>query len=376
MSEDADISDDSSSLGRPNLGGIDASRGVSIRKIFLRVVLMAVVFVGVGFLLYYAFDDLDLQSILDAVRGLEDAEILALIGTTAIVIFAESLLTASVVNGMPARRGALAWLGPNAVGSVVPGPSDMPVRYRMFVSWDYTPSVAGTAVAASGLLNIANKLILPVIAAIGLAVGDIPLEGVASTIVTAAVILGVLVVVSGVVLGSESRTEAMGRFIDRIWGATMRLLRRSPSGPDLANRLVVQRARSLEVLHGRWVRAVASITFVTVVRVALFVMCIRFAGVPESAASWQAIFCVWAIVLGLTVIPLMPGNAGVSELAYVGLLTPIAGEQYVNQVTAGVLIFRILTWLAMIPIGAGAIGIWRYSLGKAGPDTPPASAVS
>ena len=109
--------------------------------------------------------------------------------------------------------------------------------------------------------------------------------------------------------------------------------------------------------------------FVTVTRVALFVMCIRFVGVPESAASWVAVFCVWAIVRGLTVVPLMPGGVGVSEVAYVAMLTPIAGTQYVNQITAGVLVYRILTWLLMIPAGGVAIGLWRIGLRRSEPAT-------
>ena len=94
-------------------------------------------------------------------------------------------------------------------------------------------------------------------------------------------------------------------------------------------------------------------------------MCIRFAGVPEAAASSAAIFCVFAIVMGLTVVPLIPGNVGVSELAYVGLLTPIAGTAYANEVTAGVLVFRMLTWLLLIPTGFIALAIWRRGLRSA-----------
>ena len=79
----------------------------------------------------------------------------------------------------------------------------------------------------------------------------------------------------------------------------------------------------------------------------------------------------WDVLCDLEqVIPLMPGNAGLSELAYVGLLTPIAGDQYVNQITAGVLIFRILTWLLLVPVGAIAIGIWRFSLTRGKPEQP------
>lgn len=327
-----------------------------------RLLVTAVGLVVAGFALATVFDDLDVAQVADAVRGLDDAETIALIGATGVVVWAEALLTASVVPRLPARRGALAWLGPTAVASVIPGPSDMPVRYRMFTSWGYDASAAGTAVAGGALLNIALKLVLPAIAGVGIAVADIPLEGVFSTIVTAAVVLALFIAITAFALGTEPRTAKMGRVLDRIWRPTMRLLRRDRSGPGLADRLVAQRAESLEMLRGRWVRAVASLGLVTITRVSLFVMCLRFVGVPEDELSWIAIFCVWAIVRGLTVIPLMPGNAGVSELAFVGLLTPIAGTAFVNEVTAGVLLFRLLTWLLMIPAGGVALALWQVGL--------------
>jgi uncharacterized membrane protein YbhN (UPF0104 family) len=269
---------------------------------------------------------------------------------------------ASFVRGMPARRGTLAWLGPTAVGSVVPGPSDVPFIYRMFMSWGQPPASAATAVASASLLNIASKLILPAIAGIGVAVADIPLDGIMNTIITAAVILAVFLVVSAVVLGSEKRTATAGRFLDRIWRPTLRLLRRQPPSRPLADRLVIQRTEALALLRGSWHKSLAAIAFVTFVRVALFVMSIRFVGVPESVLSWVAIFCVWAIVRGLTVIPLMPGGVGVSEVAYIGMLTAISGSGYVNQVTAGVLVYRILTWLLMIPAGGVAMALWQVGL--------------
>jgi uncharacterized membrane protein YbhN (UPF0104 family) len=140
---------------------------------------------------------------------------------------------------------------------------------------------------------------------------------------------------------------------------------------EIAEWLVIQRSQSIEMLRGRGLRAIASMLFVTVARVALLVMCVRFVGVPESAVSWQGIFCVWAIERGLTIIPIMPGNAGVSEFALAGLLTTLAGDQFVNQVTAAVLIFRILTWLLLIPVGGVALGLWRYGLRRAEPPPEP-----
>ena len=336
----------------------------SLRKIVIRVLVMAIGIGVAGVLLVATFDDLDLDAIIDALGSLDDAERLSLIGGTVILCWAEGLLMASFVQGMPARRGTLAWLGPTAVGSVVPGPSDVPFIFRMFRSWGQSSASAATAGAAASMFNIASKLILPAIAGIGVVVADIPLDGVMSTIVTAAVILAIFLIVAGIVLGSQKRTAAAGRVLDRVWRPTMRLLRRRPPDRSLADRLVIHRTGAVALLRGSWHKSLAAITFVTLVRVALLVMSIRFVGVPESVLSWVAIFCVWAIVRGLTVIPLMPGGVGVSEVAYIGMLTAITGQDYVNEVTAGVLVYRILTWLLMIPAGGVAMALWQAGLRK------------
>ena len=93
-------------------------------------------------------------------------------------------------------------------------------------------------------------------------------------------------------------------------------------------------------------------------------MAIRFTGTPDDAISWPQVFVVYAIVQGLTVLPITAGDAGVSEIAYIGLLTAAAGSQYVNQITAGVLIFRVLTWVVIIPIGLATLGVWQRSMAR------------
>jgi hypothetical protein len=49
------------------------------------------------------------------------------------------------------------------------------------------------------------------------------------------------------------------------------------------------------------------------------------------------------------------------------MLTAAAGQEYVNQITAAILIFRILTWLSIIPVGLGALGFWKLQLRKRAP---------
>ena len=58
-----------------------------------------------------------------------------------------------------------------------------------------------------------------------------------------------------------------------------------------------------------------------------------------------------AVVGIVALIPITPGAVGVTEVAYIGILTSIAGSGMSEQLTAAVMLFRIAQWLAPIPIG-------------------------
>jgi hypothetical protein len=341
----------------------------SFGKIALRVVVV-VAAIGISFwVLASAFDDLDPEEIRAAARSLDDAELLALGSMWLLWIGAQGLLTASLVPGLAVRHGVVAFLGPAAITSVVPGPSDLPVRFRMLTSWGRTVGEATLAVAAGGIFSIGVKLILPVIAAIGLVLSDAPIDGTLRTVVVICLIVGLGVAILAVVLGSEKRTLQFGRLVGPVWTRVLRLLRR-PDPPDLATQMVAARASAVETLHDRWLVATWGTTLTAATKFALLLMALRFTGVSDDALPWTQIFVVFALVQGLTVFPITAGDAGVSEFAYIGMLTAAAGEQWVNQITAAVLIFRILTWLLIIPVGLGVLAFWKRQLERNPPVAP------
>jgi uncharacterized membrane protein YbhN (UPF0104 family) len=332
-----------------------------VRSIIFRIVIV-VGAIGIStWLLATTFDDLDPAEIRDAVASLDDAEVLSIGSMWLLWIAAQGLLTASLVPGLAVRHGIVAFLGPAAITSVVPGPSDLPIRYRMLSSWGRTPAEATLAVAAGGIFSIGVKLVLPVIAALGLVVSDAPITGTLRTVVVISLVVGVGVTVLAVVLGSERRTEQAGRLIAPLWGRVLRLMRK-PVPTDLPARMVAARADAVGTLHDRWLLATWATALTAATKFALLLMTLRFVGVPDDALSWSEVFVVFALVQGLTVFPITPGDVGVSEIAYVGLLTAAAGEEWVNQISAAVLIFRLITWLLIIPVGLGALGLWRHQL--------------
>jgi uncharacterized membrane protein YbhN (UPF0104 family) len=338
-----------------------ASRMKTAVKVGVRVVVIVVVLVIAAVVLAGIFDDLEPQKIVDALNRLSDAEIISLFMGWLIWIGAQGLQTASLVDGLPARRGVLAYLGPSAVASVIPGPSDLPVRYSMYQSWGTTPQEAGTAVAASGVFSVGSQLALPAFAGVAIAVSGIQVDGFLTVIVVATLILAAVIVAGALVLGSEQRTRWVAGKLDPAMRWVFRLVRKTPPEEDLGSIVVEQRAISFDHLRGKWLPTTGATVLTIGAKCSLLIMALRFVGIPENALGWSAIFAVFALVAGLTIIPITPGSAGVSEIALVGMLAPIAGDAYVNEVAAGVLIYRLLTWILLIPTGLVALGGWKLT---------------
>jgi hypothetical protein len=76
---------------------------------------------------------------------------------------------------------------------------------------------------------------------------------------------------------------------------------------------------------------------------------------------WQTSLAAFAFVRLLTVLPVTPGGAGITELGLVGILAAGADHKVAAQVTAAVLLYRAVTYLVPIPGGAVACLAWRYA---------------
>lgn len=352
-----DASDDLDDI--PAEGAEPSSPGRTAVRIAIRLVVVVFALTISGFVLFGIFDELDFDEIRSALGRLSDAEWLALGFGWLGWVGAQGLQTASLVRGLPARRGVLASLGPTAVSSVIPGPSDLPVRFTMYQSWGVSKEEAGTAVAASGIFSIGSQLALPALAGIAIFFADVPVDGFLSVIVVSTLILAVAVVVSIFVLGSSDRTAAMGRFLDPLWQRVLRVLRKPERAASLGDFLVDVRRQAFDHLDGKWLPTSAATVLTLATKCSLLVMTLRFVGIPEADLRWTAIFVVFALVAGLTIVPITPGSVGVAEVALVGMLTPIAGTEYVNEIAAGVLLYRLLTWLLIIPVGFLVLGVWR-----------------
>ena len=114
---------------------------------------------------------------------------------------------------------------------------------------------------------------------------------------------------------------------------------------------------------------VARLAWFVVLEVALW--CV---GIGPGVLPPSAVLAAMAVVGIVSLVPITPGGVGVAEVAYIGILSSVAGPGMTEQLTAAVMLFRIAQWLAPIPIGWVLLvvlrrGHWGELLG--GPDKAP-----
>jgi uncharacterized membrane protein YbhN (UPF0104 family) len=89
--------------------------------------------------------------------------------------------------------------------------------------------------------------------------------------------------------------------------------------------------------------------------------CLRAVRLSQAQLPWQTSLAAFAVIRLLTVMPITPGGLGITELGLIGILAGGAGHEASAQVTAAVLMYRSVTYLPSIPLGALACLTWRYA---------------
>ena len=159
-------------------------------------------------------------------------------------------------------------------------------------------------------------------------------------------------------LHSERFAERVGAFVERLvtWA---RGIAHRPSDTDLAEVIVRFRADTIETVRGAGVTLVGVILLKYVATGVTLLVSLRAVGVPDDALSVAGVFAAYAVVRLVTVVEITPGGVGVVEVAYIAALTYVTGDAYHAEIVAGVLLFRVVTYIAPIATGAICYLIWR-----------------
>jgi uncharacterized membrane protein YbhN (UPF0104 family) len=325
------------------------SRRAQLTRTLLIVGILLVVFVII--LPRYV----DYQEVLESFQSLTWQQIAVMTILGAIGWVSSGLVFTALTAGLGAVRGTESYLILAGIGSSIPaGPFNMGVVWVVQRGWGIPNAVASTAIGLYGIVDILGRLFLPILAILALvATGQLPDDGSARTAWIIAVISIVAFFVAGgailLIVRSERLAIAAAMRLQAYTDAVIRRLGR-PLTADVVTAILNFRANLGEVIRTRGVVAITVSVASKVWWSIVLTVALRFCGVPADVLSAAVVFAVFGLVFVITIIPIAPGGAGVPELLFISAFTAIAGEQYTNQISAGVFLYRMYQWFLPIPL--------------------------
>jgi putative heme transporter len=302
------------------------------------------------------------RSVWASVYAMSWPQVLLIAAAAAASMASYWIMICSVLPSIRLREAAVVNLGSNAVANTLPagGALAMGVSWAMLSSWGVSTAEYVLYTLISGIWNVFMRLGLPVLAVAVMMTAGRPGAGL---IAAAAVGVAALVAVAAglcLLLRSEAFARRAGRALQRPLGVAWRFARRQPPA-DVAGSLLAFRDRATGLLAARGWRITATTAASQLALWLVLLACLRGTGVSQAQVPWQTSLAAFAFVGLLTALPITPGGVGITELGLVGILAVGADHRVSAQVTAAVLLYRAVTYLPPIPLGAVACLVWRHA---------------
>jgi len=339
-----------------------------VRQVVSAVVSIAIV---VGIFWYFLPQFADISQVWATIRSMTWLEIATLVLVAAWNLLTYCFVLVVTTPGLTLAQAFVVTESTTAVSNTIPTGAAIGIAmtYAMEHLWGFSRSRITLSVLLTGIWNNFVKLGMPV-----LALALLALQGKPGTarIIAGLVGIGALVaaiVVFALMLRSEATARRAGEIGERIASRLLRMIGRPPvTGWDRATTKF--RARTILLLRARW----HWLTLATLVShlslFALLLMALRNVGVSESEVSWIEALAVFSFARLVTAIPITPGGLGLVDITMIAGLTAAGGSG--DEVTAGVLVYRALSYVLPIPLGALTYLVFRRNrLWRRAPNSAP-----
>ena len=321
----------------------------SRRAVLARLLLLA----GIMVLVFVVIlpQVVDYGSVAAALATLSAPQLAGLVAATALAYVANAAPARVMVPQLSWAHAIAADLAGRAVVSTIPGPTDIATKFVLYRQWAIPADIATAGIVFNAFFETLSDLVLPLIATVGVLVaGHTARPTVIWLSVIGVVVLAVAMLVLVAIVRSESLAGRLGRTLDAIARRLWQLFRRPP--PDGIVEGVMQvRARSQETLSRRGALGFGAAVLARFAWFLVLQLALWSVGVTSEVLPPSAVLTAMAAVALLALIPITPGGVGVSEVALIGLLSAVAGDNMTAQITAATVLFRAAQWFVPIPLG-------------------------
>jgi uncharacterized membrane protein YbhN (UPF0104 family) len=265
-------------------------------------------------------------------------DIVCLVAVWAAGLWLHTIVLQRALPGLTRRRAFALNLGGSSVSNVLPfgGAAGIGLNYAMLRSWGYTRVQITAFATVSNLIVALVKVAIAVMGIVALAFmpdiagqlsrptspGGVALLAVVSLLLVAAV-------AAGLRWGRGERRHHLLAALRQLWAQCAHVLRRGWGG-----------------------FAVGGLGY-PLLQVALLWSCLTALQVD---VSFGAVLAAYAVERLLTLVPLTPGGVGIVETSATAVLIGFGADP--TGAAAGVLLFRVFSFLIEIPLGAVVAAAW------------------
>lgn len=326
-------------------------------KLVLSLALVAGIFLGI------LPEIADFSKVWAAIVDMSWLEVLTLLVAAAWNIATYQFVVIAVLPGLSYWQAFVVGQSSTAISTTLPAGSALGVgvTYSMYSAWGRSGPEIALAAVLTGVWNNFVKLGLPIIA-----LAILVAEGQAGNGLVGAAVIGMAVLVGAIALFAlmlRSSTFALqiGSGLGRAVSRLLALVHKPPVG-DWGTAAVGFRAGAIDLLRHRWLR----LTVATIVsHLSLFfvlLLALRHMDVSSQQVSWAEALGAFALIRLVTALPITPGGLGLVELGLTAALVLAGGSE--PGVVAAVLVYRFLTLLVQVPLGAISYLVWQRRAGK------------
>jgi uncharacterized protein (TIRG00374 family) len=318
----------------------------------LIVLLFAVIIPAVG----------SLSGVWDAISSMSPATVVLLVIAALVIRVLLAAAYAVIIPGLRLGRSLIAREASSAVSNLVPGPSGTATQYVILRSWGVsTEDFAGATISVGVFTDVLVFAAPGVFFVVWVLLGMPAAAGNENAWVwgLAALVVSVIAVGLAVAIGSSKRLASRIGTIGQGCVNPFRRMFGKPRFTDWPDRCITLRADTLEHLRGHGVGLFAYIGAGYLLNGLLLVWCLWACGISRSDLPLSLGLMMYSVGRIATVVNLTPGAVGVAEVAYTAVYVAVLGEASHNEIVAGVLVYRALTYALPLLTGAVSYVIWR-----------------
>lgn len=269
-------------------------------------------------------------------------------------LLAHTFVLTGALPGLSHKQALTLNLTGSAVSNIAPmgGALGVATNLRMTRQWRMRDSSFATFTIITNIWDVIAKLLLPFVALVALAVhGDIHLPSLRAACIVASVLIAVLLAVIVAWLANERAAPAVERTLAR---AAAHLPAGLPERlGDVEQHLAEVRHQSRDIVRRNWHSMTAGMVAYLTLQAVLLWFCLHLVGVDVAVATLLVAFALER--LG-TLAVVTPGGIGFGEAATLAALVALGSPGL--QTAAGLLLFRVFTYLIEIPVGGLWLGGW------------------